>query len=138
MKNKLVLKRILCSLITIFVLLLIYFLTPFPSSIKRTLFPLVAILGLLFLILGIALTLIARKEKGKPRLFLMLTGISATTPFVFTILHNLFYGLAMIFENLKFLFEALSAISFIIAIIVAPIVFIVGVVGSKIFLKRSF
>ena len=133
MKNKLRLKIILYSLIIIFILLLAYFLTPFPSSIERTFFLLAAILGFIFLILGIILTFIARKEKGRLKLFLMLTGISAIAPFIFSILHNLFYGLAIAFGNLKYLFEALHITSFIISIIIAPIMFIVGIVGSIIF-----
>ena len=135
MKNKSFLKTIFYSLIATFIVLLVYFLTPFPSPTKRIFFPLVAILGLIFLILGIVLTFIARKEKGKLKLFLMLTGISAIAPLVFTILHNLFYALAIAFKDLKYLFEALHVTCFIISIIIAPIAFVVGIIGSIIFLR---
>jgi len=137
MKNKSPLKKIFYSLIIIFILLLIYFIMPFSSDIKRSLFPLVAILGVIFLTLGVILTFFARKEKGKLKIFLILTGISAIAPFVGTILHNLFYGLAITFENFKFLFEALHITFFIISIIIAPIVFLIGIVGSMLFLKKS-
>ena len=130
MKNKSRLKKIFYSLITVFILLLVCFIIPFPSPIKRTFFPLIAILGLIFLILGIILTLIARKEKGKLKVFLMLTGISAIAPLICSILHNVFYALAIAFENLKFLFEILHVSSFIISIIIAPIIFIIGAIGS--------
>jgi len=137
MKNKLFLKRIFYSLISIFILLLICFLIPFPSAIQRAFFPLVAILGFIFLILGIILIFISRKEKGKLKLFLMSTGISAVAPLVFTILHNLFYALSITFENFKYLFEALHATFFIIAIIIAPIIFIAGIIGSIIFFNKK-
>jgi uncharacterized membrane protein len=130
MKNKSRLKTTFYSLVIIFIILLPFFLIPIPRSIKL---PLIAILGLAFLIQGIRLTLIARKEKGKLKLFLMLTGISAIAPLIFAILHNLFYGLTITFENLKYLFEPLQVTFFILAIIIAPIIFIVGVVGSIIF-----
>ena len=137
MKNKSCLKTIFYSLIAIFILLLSCFLIPFPSPIKRAFFPLIAILGFIFLILGIVLAVIARKEKKKLKLFLMLTGISAIAPFIFSILHNLFYALAIAFENLKYLFEALHVTCFIISIIIAPIAFIVGIVGSIILFKNK-
>ena len=135
MKNKPFLKTIFYALIIIFVLILLYFFTPLAN--KEAIFLLVAILGFIFLILGIILTFIAKKEKGKLKLFLMITGISAIAPFVFTILHNVFYALAIVFVSFKYLFEALHVISFIISLIVAPIVFIVGVIGSIIFFKKS-
>lgn len=137
MKNKSLLKTILYSLIAVFILLLVLFLTPFPSPIKRIFFPLIAILGFVFLALGIVLTVIARKEKGKLKLFLMLTGISAIAPLVSSILHNLFYALAIAFENLKYLFEILHATFFIISVIIAPITFIIGIAGSIIFLNNK-
>ena len=129
------LKIIFYSLIIVFILLLFLFLMSF--SFERTFFPLIAFFGFTFLILGIVLTILARKEKGKFKIFLMLTGICAIAPFVFTILHNFFYGLAINFENLRFLFEALHVASFIISMAIAPIVFIVGVIGSIILLKSK-
>ena len=135
MKNKSLLKKIVYSLIIIFVLLLIYFLPFFDLSDKRFFFPIVAILGLLFLILGAVLVFMSRKEKGKLKIALMTTGLSATAPLIFSILHNFFYALAIIFEGLKFLFEALHAISFIIALLIAPLVFIIGAIISLILLK---
>ena len=130
-----VIKAIIYSLIGIFILLLVYFVVPFEHSLRQKSFPIVAILGLLFLILGIVLIILSRKEKGKLKVFLILTGISAIAPFIFTILHNFFYGLAITFENLNFLFEPLHVISFIISLFVAPILFIVGLIGSIILLK---
>lgn len=136
MKNRKKLRIIFVSLIVIFILLVIYFLIP-PFADVRALFPLIAVLGLIFLILGIILIFLVRKEKGKLKFFLMLTGISATAPLVFTILHNLFYALTITFTSLEYLFEALHVASFIISLLIAPIAFIVGVIGSIICFKRE-
>jgi hypothetical protein len=135
MKNTSPAKTILLSLGIVFVLLLAYF-TPFSLPLKQTLFPFAAALGLVFLALGITLTVMAGKEKGRMKTFLMLTGISAMAPFVFSILHNLFYGMAATFEHLACIFEPLHAACFIIALIAAPITFIVGMTGSTVLLKK--
>ena len=95
-----------------------------------------AILGVLFLALGIWLIILARKEKGRLKLFLMVTGISSVAPFAGTILHNMFYAFAITFEKLAFLFEALHATFFIISLVMAPLAFIVGIIGSLICLKK--
>lgn len=134
---KLKIKPIFYSLIGIFILILLFFIIPFEDEVRRPLFLVAAILGLLFLALGITLAILARKEKGKLRIFLMLTGISAIAPLLFTILHNFFYALAIAFENLSFIFEPLHAVSFIISIIIAPIAFLVGIIGTLILWKRG-
>lgn len=139
-KQNKTLKAVLSALVVIFILLVSYF---FVAQDKQTLFPFVAVLGLIFLLLGIALIVLTIKQKikGKLKIFLMLTGISAICPFVFSILHNLFYALAVITSNiiwLKYLFEFLHAASFIIALLISPIVFLVGVIGSiLLFIKKK-
>ncbi len=138
MKKKPSLKTILYSLIVLFVLILSFiFLFPDTGDLKNKLFLFVGLLALLFLVLGVVVIYIAKKKEGKLKIYLMLTGASAIAPLVATILHNLFYGLAITFENLKQVFDILSAASFIISLIVAPIVFVVGVVGSLVLLKRK-
>lgn len=137
MKIKFSLKTTLYSMITIFVLLLIFFIVPFSDPIRRALFPVAGIVGLAFLVLGIILTCQARKQVGKLKIFLLLTGISAMAPLVGTILHNAFYALGIIFEKLSWLFEFLHASFFIISLLVAPIVFLVGIVGSIILFKHK-
>ncbi len=127
-------KPILYSLTVIFILIILYFIIPFE---KRIFFLILAVLGLLFLALGVALIIIGRKQKGKLRVFLILTGISAISPFVFSILHNLFYALAITFENISPFFEALHVISFLIALVVAPILFIFSLITSIILLNKS-
>lgn len=130
-------KTILYSTLAIFILIVTFFFVPEEFPLKRKLFIVVAILGLLFLILGVILIILGRKERGKLRIFLLITGISAICPLVFTILHNFFYALGIIFESLSFLFEILHATSFIISLLVAPIVFIIGLIGSLILIKNS-
>jgi len=137
MKNKSLLKTNLYSLIIIFVVLLAYFFIPIFQEVKIPFFIVAAILGIIFMILGGSLAIISRKEKGKLRIFLMITGISALCPFIFSILHNVFYALAIIFENIKLFFEILHVASFFISLIIAPLAFIAGAVGSAILLKRK-
>jgi len=129
-------KTILYSLIIIFLLIISWFVISFWYEMERNLFLIVAGLGLLFLALGIALIILGRKKKGKLKVFLMLTGFSAVSPLIFTILHNLFYGVAITFESVSGFFEFLHASCFIIATIISPITFIIGVVGSLILVRK--
>ena len=130
-------KKLFYSEIIIFVLIFSYFLISFKYDLARVYFLILAILGLTFLILGIILTIKAKKEKGNLRIFLMSSGISAIAPFLGTILHNLFYGLAIAFQNFKFFFEALHVTFFIISLIVAPILFIIGILGTIIEFNKN-
>jgi uncharacterized membrane protein len=125
------------ALISIFVLLLAYFFIPFSDSLKRLLFPIVAFLGALFLVIGVRLAIQARKEKGKLRFFLIVTGLSTIFPLVGTLLHNLFYALAIKFTTFAPIFEFLHGAFFILALIVAPILFLVGIIGSIILLPQK-
>ncbi|MBT4334356.1 hypothetical protein HOD61_00900 [archaeon] len=123
-------KTILYSLITSFILIISYFLVSAKYDLSRNFFLILAILGLTFLTFGIILIIKARKKKGKLRIALLITGISATAPFIGSILHNVFYGLAIAFESLNILFEILHVSFFIISLLVAPILFVVGMVIS--------
>ena len=71
----------------------------------------------------------------KNKKFLILTGVSLVGFFVSVILHNIFYGLAIITSNitvLRYLMEILDVIFFIIAIFICPIGFLIGVVASAV------
>jgi len=136
MKNKSKIKLVFYSLVVIFVLLMGFFVMSNALDLMREFFPLVAVLALSFLAFGIALVALSRKESGKLKIFLMMTGISAILPFLFSILHNFFYALAEIFVSLEILFELLHVVSFFISLLLAPILFIVGVLGSIILFKR--
>ena len=136
MRSGVLLKSIFYSLVVIFILLMFYFIIPSPYPIRRRLFVVVMVLSGIFLILGILLIVIARKEKGTLKFFLTLTGIAASVPLIFTLLHNLFYALSITLGELKSLFEVLHVSSFIISIIVAPIMFIIGATGSIVLFNR--
>lgn len=80
----------------------------------------------------IALTLAWRELKK----FLILLGVSIAGFFVFVLLHNGFYALGTITNNiavLRHLIEALSVVSFCIAVLLCPPAFLVGAVGSIVF-----
>lgn len=96
----------------------------------------------LFCLFGIILTILTFKSKikGKPRKFLLLTGVSAVGFFVFVILHNFFYALSIVTSKiaaLSFLMEIFHIIFFFISTIACPIGFLIGVVGSLVlFFKK--
>jgi len=93
--------------------------------------------GALFLLLGVALLVLA--VKGKPRSllkkFLILTGAAAAGIPVSAVLHNVIYGLFIHFFGEGFWDRSGlgdEPFFFILAIIVCPIAFLVGVAGSVI------
>lgn len=97
---------------------------------------------IIFSLLGIALIFLTLKQRvaGTLKRFLILTGISATGFFVFVFLHNMFYGLAIIANQipiLSFVMEILHIAFFIIAIFVCPLGFLIGLIGTIIiFIKK--
>lgn len=132
-----ILKKMLYSLTATFLLIVAFFVLPFSDSIRIILFPVVGILGLVFLILGIVLIFVARKKKkSKLKTFLLITGLSAIAPLPLSILHNVFYALGMLWPSLEIVFEFLSGASFIIALLVAPITFLISVIGSLVLIKK--
>ena len=95
-----------------------------------------------FCLLGIALLVLTIKEKlkGKLKKFLLLTGASATGFFVFVVLHNAFYALSTVTVDifiLNYIVQGLDVASFLIATIVCPIGFLVGLVGSMALLIKK-
>jgi len=141
-KNLKKIKLVFWSLIVIFILLVSYFIISSELDTFRLIFPILAILGFIFLLLGITLIFLTIKQKikGKLKIFLILTGVSAISPFVFSILHNFFYALAIIGENItiiKSIMEFLHVSSFLISIIASPIGFIVGAIGVIVLFTRK-
>ena len=95
----------------------------------------------IFCLLGLVLLILSLREKsiGKLKKFLILTGVSASGFFIFVILHNLFYALGMIVEEifiLNYLIEGLHVVFFLTAVIVCPIGFLIGMIGSIILLIK--
>jgi hypothetical protein len=83
------------------------------------------------------ITAIARKEKGKLKIILMVTGISAMTPALSAVLHNLFYALAKIFTGFSFLFETLNVIFFVLALMIAPLIYVGSAIGTIALLNKK-
>jgi len=98
--------------------------------------------GAVFLALGIALIVLTLREKvtGLTKKFLLLTGASATGIVVSVILHNVISGLFMHFFGGDF-WERTGVndepVFFIMAIIVCPLGFLVGMVGSMVLAIRN-
>lgn len=132
-------KTIFFVLIGIFILLLSYFIF-LPVSFKQSFFLFAAILSFIFFILGVALIVYALKLKilYKLRLFLVLTGVSASGFLVSVLLHNLLYALSTIthFLVLKYLFEVFHIAFFISAIFICPLGFLTGIIGSIILFRK--
>ena len=114
-------------LVGIFVLVISTFFIPAIREVLQG--PPFLALFVVFFLLGIVLIFLTIKEKIERILkkFLILTGASAIGFFVFVLLHNAVYGL----------FGVEEPFFFILAVIVCPIGFLVGVVGSIVlFLKK--
>ncbi|MFH1376041.1 MAG: hypothetical protein ABIH25_00225 [Candidatus Woesearchaeota archaeon] len=80
------------------------------------------------------------KKLSKFRKFVILTVGSVILFFVSVLLHNLFYALGIIFEDifiLKYLFEILSTIFFFVSVPIAPIAFIIGLIGMIVLLIKK-
>jgi len=96
---------------------------------------------IIFCILGIVLLVRTLKSSttGWLRKFLKMTGLGSTCFFIGTFLHNAFYALAIVAEKiivLKYLFEFLNAVFFLVSVLVCPLVFIVGVIGTIILIIK--
>jgi hypothetical protein len=96
----------------------------------------------LFFLLGFLLVIFTLREKVKGwlKFFLLLTGISSSCFVLFVVFHNLFYALNIIWADitlLRYLTEWLHVAYFLIAVLVCPVTFLIGLIGSIIlFLKK--
>jgi hypothetical protein len=129
------------ALIGVFLLIVGQFFIPVISELfKGSLIFLLPFI--IFSLLGIALMFLTLKQRvtGTLKRFLILTGGSATGFFVFVFLHNMFYGLAVITNQipiLSFVMEILHIAFFIIAIFVCPLGFVIGIIGTiAVFIKK--
>jgi len=139
MRNKL--KITFWALMTMFLIVLAEFFVPIVNNLfagsMLFLLPIIifSLLGGLLLLYSIGL-----KEKGRRRKFLLLIGASALGFFVFIFLHNAFYALAVVSENiivLKYFFEFLHATFFLVAIPICPLGFLVGAIGSIVLFAKE-
>ena len=85
-----------------------------------------------FLLLGVALLVFTLREKiaGLLKAFFLLTAASAVGVFVFILLHNAVYGLLIHFFGEGFWNGGDEPFFFILAVIVCPLGFLTGAVGS--------
>lgn len=121
------------ALIGVFIVIICMFFVPAVSEFVQG--PLLFLSPfIIFSLLGAALIFLTVKSKvkGRHRKLLMLTGISAAGFFVSIVLHNLLYALAIITSHiviLKYLFEFLHAVFFILAVVVCPLGYLIGTAG---------
>ena len=106
-------------------------------------FPFIVISGSIFLLLGVALIVLTLREKlgGRLKKFFLLTGASSAGFFVFVLLHNFIYGLFIHFFGADF-WDRIGPggdepFFFIMAIIVCPLGFLVGAIGSIVLAIKS-
>jgi len=121
-------------LVGIFVVIVsVLFVPAFRESLVNFLF--VIISGILFFLLGAALIFLTVKGKvrGMLKKFLILTGASSAGLSVSSFLHNIIYGLFIQLFGADF-WDRIGLgdepFFFVMAVIVCPIAFLVGAVGS--------
>jgi membrane protein DedA with SNARE-associated domain len=133
-------KLVFYVLLGVFVVLIGYFAVPFPAEVKRMLFPVAAVLALVFFVLGAVLLFFAWKSKAKKwlKISLMLTGGAAVGFLLGALLHNLVYGLLIYLfgEGVWDVFGGDEPFFFIFALIICPIVFLIGAIGGVVELIR--
>jgi hypothetical protein len=89
-----------------------------------------------FIIIGISLFLIQRKIKVKLNKFQLLAVASAIGFLVFAILHNVVYGLGIVWFGDDCWAAGDESVLFTIAIIVCPLGLLVAVIGNTILRKH--
>ncbi len=93
-------------------------------------------------LLGLVLiySTIKEKREGLFKIFLLLTGFSIVGIFLSVFLHNAFYALGIITNDvfiLNYLMQIFAAGFFIIGIFICPLGFLVGLIGSiTLFIKK--
>jgi len=139
-KFNLAIKVIFWLLVAFFIVIMVSIFVPVVNRSIDFLF--MAIPGIIFLLLGIALIVLTVKSglKGLLKKFLLITGAAPIGAVVSVILHNAFYGVFIYFFGADF-WDRIGIgdepVFFALAIFVCPIAFLVGVVGSIVlFIKR--
>ena len=142
MKIKPKITVILGVLIGIFILLAGFIWIPVPHTVKQVLFPIAAILAIIFFVLGVILIIqtLKKRVRGALKWFLIITGISSAAVFPCVILHNLVYGLFIYWFGEGF-WERIGLgdepFFFITALIICPIAFLIGSIGSVVLLIKK-
>jgi len=132
-KFNLAIKVIFWLLVAFFIVIMVSIFVPIKYISIDFLF--MAIPGIIFLLLGIALIVLTVKSglKGLLKKFLLITGVAPIGAVVSVILHNAFYGVFIYFFGADF-WDRIGIgdepVFFALAIFACPIAFLVGVVGS--------
>ena len=138
MKN---IKIVFWLLVANFLLVLGNIFVPVLQDIFQGTFLFLLPMAILFL-MGVLLVFLVRKEEvtGKLKGYLLLTGGGGAGFFLGSVLHNLFYALAIVsadIAGLKIIFEILHGTFFLIAVIACPLGFLVGMIGSACLLRSK-
>lgn len=141
-KGTFILATTFWALVGIFVVIASAIVIPAPVFIKRRIFPFIAFFVIAFFLLGLGLIFLTLKQKvgGMLKKFLILTGASSAGFFVSVLLHNFIYGLLVYWFGADFwdrIGLADEPFFFFLAIIVCPVGFLIGAVGSIVlFIKK--
>ncbi|MBA7620769.1 hypothetical protein ES703_28124 [subsurface metagenome] len=127
------------ALVGVFVVIASVFLIPAARELLMGLAFLIAS-GTVFFLLGVALIFLTLREKvrGKLKKFFILTGASSAGFFVSFLLHNAIYGLLIYWFGADFWKGGDEPVFFIMATVVCPIGFLVGVAGSIVIAIKEF
>jgi hypothetical protein len=114
-------------------------LTLLVFSLNKPLFPVAVVLAAILGLLGLVIVILTRRlpEPRWHRVFALVTGISAAAIPISVVLHNLVYALCIALFGEGFWEGSDEPFFFILAIIVFPALFVIGVVGSTVLLIRS-
>lgn len=125
------------ALVAVFILIICLFAIPaFSERLEGSLWFLAPI-GL-FCLLGVALIIFSvRNRRGRLGKFFILTGASAAGVLVSVLLHNLVYWLFEHFAGADFWNGGDEPFFFVMATVVCPLGFLVGVVGTIVTGARS-
>jgi uncharacterized membrane protein HdeD (DUF308 family) len=124
----------LCGLVVLFVL------TAFFFHFDRRVFTIAAILATSFGLLGVLLVMLTLRiqEPRSHRVLFLITGISAALIPISVVLHNLVYVLCIELFGKEFLKDGSDEPFFLIlAIVVCPVLFVIGAVSSAALLLTS-
>lgn len=107
-------------------------------SLNMQLFPVAAALAVIFGLLGVVIVVLTLRiqEPRLHRAFSLVTGISAAGIPISVVLHNLVYALCIVFFGEGF-WQGSDEPFFIMAILVFPALFVIGVVGNSVLLIRA-
>ena len=134
-------KKSSCSLMTVFYglilnfafILSVFLVPPIRDLFKGSLLFLAPFIS--FSLLGLLLALLVKKQKLEKTLrkYLLLTGVSAAGVFPCMLIHNFIYGVSIYFFGVDFE----DPISFLLALLILPAIFIFSVARSILLLRKK-